>query len=174
MRGWFGTRRGMKGGSTAGMRETKSRSKLDFEFFLSGFLALLGGYILLASLRIGFGSWKEPEAGFFPFVAGSLVLITSAIGLWPRSRGAEARPIFESGRELMTFLSVAFLSVLWIIVMPVLGYVVMTCVVAFLYSKTMKLEGWWKPLLLSLGIGLFIYALFDLWLYIDLPRGILD
>ncbi len=164
----------MKGGSIVGMRETKSRAKLDFEFFLSGFLTLLGGYILIASLRIGFGSWKEPEAGFFPFVTGCIVLVTSAIGLWPRSRAAETQPIFGSGRELTTFLSVALLSVLWIIAMPVLGYVVMTCVVAFLYGKTMKLEGWWKPLILSLGIGLFIYALFDLWLYIDLPRGILD
>jgi len=157
-----------------GMRKTKSKTSLDFEFFLSGFLTLLGGYILLASIRIGFGSLKEPEAGFFPFVAGSIILITSAIGLWPRSRSAEAQPIFGSGRELMTFLSVPLLSVLWIVVMPVLGYAVMTFVVAFLYSKTMRLEGWWKPLLLSLGIGLFIYALFDLWLYIDLPRGILD
>jgi biotin transporter BioY len=150
------------------------KTKMDFEFCLSGFLTLLGCYILLASVRIGFGSLKEPEAGFFPFVAGSIILITSAIGLLPRSQAGEAPPMFRSGRELMTFLSVAFLSVLWIVVMPVLGYAVMTFVVAFLYSKTMRLEGWWKPFLLSFGIGLFIYALFDLWLYIDLPRGILD
>ncbi len=156
------------------MRRTKSGAKLDFEFLLNGFLTLLGGYILLASIRIGFGSLQEPEAGFFPFVAGSIILVTSAIGLWPRSRAAGAQPLFGSGRELMTFFSAPLLSVLWILVMPVLGYVVMTFAVAFLFSKTMKLEGWWKPLLLSLGIGLFIYALFDLWLYIDLPRGILD
>ena len=148
--------------------------KFNFEFFLSGFLALLGGYILLASIRIGFGSLKDPEAGFFPFIAGSIILITSVIGLLPRSWAGEAPPWFQSRRELMTFLSVALLSVLWIIAMPLLGYAVMTFVVAFLYSKTMGLEGWWRPLLLSLGIGLFIYALFDLWLYIDLPRGILD
>jgi hypothetical protein len=148
--------------------------KFDFEFFLSGFLTLLGGYILLASIRIGFGSLKEPEAGFFPFVAGSIILITSVIGMLPHSRASEATPLFQSRRELMTFLSVVLLSVLWIIAMPFLGYAVMTFVVAFLYSKTMGLEGWWRPLLLSLGIGLFIYALFDLWLYIDLPRGILD
>ncbi len=148
--------------------------KIDFEFFLSGFLTLLGCYILLASVRIGFGSLKEPEAGFFPFVAGSIILITSAIGLLPRSRGAEAQPVFGSGQELTTFLSVTLLSILWIIIMPLLGYAIMTFVVAFLYSKTMRLEGWWKPFLLSLGIGLFIYVLFDLWLYIDLPRGILD
>ncbi len=148
--------------------------KFNFEFFLNGFLTLLGGYILLASLRIGFGSLKEPEAGFFPFVAGSIILIAGAIGLLPRSRAGEDTPLFRSRRELMVFLSVALLSVLWIIALPLLGYAVMTFAVAFLYSKTMGLEGWWKPLLLSLGIGLFVYSLFDLWLYIDLPRGILD
>jgi predicted MFS family arabinose efflux permease len=148
--------------------------KFDFEFFLNGFLILLGGYILSASVRIGFGSLKEPEAGFFPFVAGSIILVTSVIGLLPRSREGEAPPLFQSHRELMTFLSVPLLSGLWIIALPVLGYAVMTFVAAFLYSKTMGLEGWWRPLLLSLGIGLFIYALFDLWLYIDLPRGLLD
>jgi hypothetical protein len=36
----------------------------------------------------------------------------------------------------------------------------------------MGLEGWGKPLLLSFRTGLFIYLLFDYWLYIDLPRGI--
>jgi biotin transporter BioY len=150
------------------------KARIDFELFLSGFLTLLGGYILLASISIGFGSLKEPEAGFFPFIAGTIILITSAIGLLPRSRGAEAHPMFGSGQELTTFLSVTLLSILWIIIMPLLGYAIMTFVVAFLYSKTMRLEGWWKPFLLSLGIGLFIYVLFDLWLYIDLPRGILD
>ncbi len=33
--------------------------------------------------------------------------------------------------------------------------------------------GWWMPLAVSGGTALFIYLLFDYWLYIDLPRGIL-
>jgi hypothetical protein len=38
----------------------------------------------------------------------------------------------------------------------------------------MKLEGWVKPLVLSAATAIFIYLLFDYWLYIDLPRGFLD
>jgi hypothetical protein len=57
--------------------------------------------------------------------------------------------------------------------MPVLGYVLVTLAVAFAFCKIMKLEGWLKPLALSIGTALFIYVLFDVWLYIDLPRGIL-
>jgi hypothetical protein len=62
---------------------------------------------------------------------------------------------------------------LWIITMPVLGYVIATFAVSYAFCKIMKLEGWLKPLALSIATGVFIYLLFDVWLYIDLPRGIL-
>jgi hypothetical protein len=53
-----------------------------------------------------------------------------------------------------------------------LGYVVVTAIATFAFGKTMKLEGSRKPLALAGGTALFIYLLFDKWLYIDLPRGI--
>jgi len=62
---------------------------------------------------------------------------------------------------------------LWIVAMPFLGYVVVTLLATIALCKIMMLEGWWKPLVVSVGTALFIYLLFDHWLYIDLPRGIL-
>ena len=62
---------------------------------------------------------------------------------------------------------------LWILLMPLFGYVVVTLLATYGFCKIMKLEGWWKPLSVSAGTALFIYLLFDYWLYIDLPRGIL-
>jgi hypothetical protein len=61
----------------------------------------------------------------------------------------------------------------WILLMPLLGYVAVTLLATFGFCKVMKLEGWLKPLFISLGTTLFIYLLFDYWLYIDLPKGIL-
>jgi hypothetical protein len=63
--------------------------------------------------------------------------------------------------------------VFWIIAMPYLGYVIVTFIATYCSCKVMKLEGWLRPLVLSVGTALFIYLLFDYWLYIDLPRGIL-
>ena len=57
--------------------------------------------------------------------------------------------------------------------MPYLGYVIVTFIAAFCLFKIMKLEGWIKPFILSTAIASFIYLLFDYWLYLDLPRGIL-
>jgi hypothetical protein len=62
---------------------------------------------------------------------------------------------------------------LWILLMPLLGYVAVTLFATFGFCKVMKLEGWLKPLSISFGTTLFIYLLFDYWLYIDLPKGIL-
>jgi len=59
----------------------------------------------------------------------------------------------------------------WILMMPLLGYVVVTLLATYAFCRIMKLEGWWKPISVSAGTALFIYLLFDYWLYIDLPRG---
>jgi hypothetical protein len=60
---------------------------------------------------------------------------------------------------------------LWILVMPLLGYVLVTLLATYAFCKIMRLEGWRKPLAVSGGTALFIFLLFDYWMYIDLPRG---
>jgi hypothetical protein len=57
--------------------------------------------------------------------------------------------------------------------MPLFGYVLMTFLSTFALSKILKLEGWRKPLILSLGTMGLCYFLFDYCLYLDLPRGFL-
>ena len=81
-------------------------------------------------------------------------------------------PLFDRD-GLKKFLLMSATFCLWIIVMPFLGYVIVTLFATYAFGKIMKLEGWWKPLAVSAGTALFIYLLFDYWLYIDLPRGFL-
>ena len=81
-------------------------------------------------------------------------------------------PLFGS-EGIKTFLLMTTTFCLWIIVMPFLGYVIVTLLATYAFCKIMNLEGWWKPLAVSAGTASFIYLMFDYWLYIDLPRGIL-
>jgi hypothetical protein len=60
---------------------------------------------------------------------------------------------------------------LWILTMPFIGYLLGTLLVTFGFCRVMRLEGWWKPISVSAGTTLFIFFLFDYWLYIDLPQG---
>jgi putative tricarboxylic transport membrane protein len=142
--------------------------ELAFDFIL----AVLGIIIVFTSLKYGFGTFRTPGPGLFPFFIGLSVLIFSLSLLIPEWR-TQIRSASLNREDLRTFLLMVFAFCMWILVMPVFGYVVVTVLVTFGICKIMKLEGWWKPLSVSLGTALFIYFLFDYCLYIDLPKGIL-
>jgi putative tricarboxylic transport membrane protein len=147
-------------------------AKLRLETIFDFILMVLGVIILVVSWGYGFGTFRRPGPGLYPFLIGALVLFFSMILLILEMKPKKSEPVFtEGGALIFIFMIITFC--LWIVVMPFLGYVVVTFLATFVFSKIMRLEGWWKPLAISVGTALFIYLLFDYWLYIDLPRGIL-
>ena len=135
-------------------------------------LMILGVIILIVSWGYGFGTFRRPGPGLYPFFIGALVLFFSLLLFILEMKPKKTESVFTKDRAL-TFILMIVTFCLWIVVMPLLGYVVVTFLATFAFGKIMKLEGWWKPLALSVGTAVFIYLLFDYWLYIDLPRGIL-
>ena len=135
-------------------------------------LMILGVIILIVSWGYGFGTFRRPGPGLYPFFIGALVLFFSLILFILEMKPKKTESVFTKEGAL-TFILMIVTFCLWIVVMPLLGYVVVTFLATFAFGKIMKLEGWWKPLALSVGTAVFIYLLFDYWLYIDLPRGIL-
>ena len=139
-----------------------------FDFILT----ILGVIILITSLAYGLGTFRRPGPGLYPFFIGLCILIFSGALLILEFRPQTRPPLFNRGDvKTLLFMIVAFC--LWILIMPLLGYVIMTLLVTYGFCKIMKLEGLWKPLSVAAGTALFLYLLFDYWLYIDLPRGIL-
>ena len=147
-------------------------AKLRLETLFDFILIILGVIILIVSWGYGFGTFRRPGPGLYPFFIGALVLFFSMILFILEVKHMKSDPVFTRGGPL-TFILMIITFCLWIVVMPFLGYVLVTFLATFAFSKIMKLEGWWKPLAISVGTAVFIYVLFDYWLYIDLPRGIL-
>ncbi len=146
-------------------------SRVDGESIFSLILAALGLFIIIVSLTIGFGTLKNPGSGLFPFLVGTLILVQSiAVFLQKRPRPEEGS---FTRREVKYLLMMGGTFCLWIVLMPYLGYVIVTFVIVFAFSKILNLEGWIKPLILSLGTTGLCYVLFDLLMYLDLPRGLL-
>jgi hypothetical protein len=137
------------------------------------FLLLVGGAAVSAiSWSYGLGSLRQPGPGLYPFFVGAAIAVFSGFLLILDSGSITGTPavVTEEGRKL-ALMTLTFCF--WIAAMPLLGYVVVTLLATFAFCKIMKLEGWWKPSAVSAGTALFIYLLFDYWLYVDLPRGIL-
>ena len=135
-------------------------------------LALMSCAIIALSIHYGFGTFRRPGPGLFPFFVGLLMLVVSLILLFQTAKSKSREPLLNRD-GIRTFLFMIGTLVLWIITMPYLGYPVVTLMATFSIGKIMKLEGWIKPASLAVGTALFIYILFDYFLYIDLPRGIL-
>jgi putative tricarboxylic transport membrane protein len=126
--------------------------------------------IMISSLSYGLGTPRKPGSGLYSFVVG-LFIFPLSLSLFISSLRSRKKDPILNREQMKTFLSLIGAFVFWIMVMPYLGYPIVTLVTAFCLSKIMKLEGWLKPTILSAGMALFIYFLFDYWLYIDLPRG---
>ena len=149
-------------------KAAKFRLATCFDFLM----LILGIVIAVVSWGYGFGSFARPGPGLYPFFIGAAIALFAFFILLAELRSDTAKPVLDKeGAVTLILMTVTFC--LWIVVMPLLGYVLVTLAAAYAFCKIMKLEGWWKPLAVSGGTALFIYLLFDYWLYIDLPRGIL-
>jgi len=141
------------------------------ESILNLILVIVGIIIVIESLNIGFGTLKAPGSGLFTFLAGLLIVFPNFVLMF-KPKTTKSEIVFDR-YTFKNFLYMAITLVLWIILMPLLGYIVITFIATFVLSKIMKLERWLKPLLLSIGTTALCYVLFDYILYLDLPRGFL-
>jgi hypothetical protein len=149
-------------------RGVKNTSELIFNIVL----LIVGGIIIGMSLKLGFGTLKKPGTGLVPLWTGLIILVSAMVLIIPRGR-AKASGTFFSKQEIITYSLMTLVFIGWIVTMPFLGYILGTFLCTYCFSKIMKLPGWLKPFCLSSGTTLFCYLLFDVWLYMDLPRGIL-
>ena len=140
--------------------------------FMNIVLTIVGLVITVLSWKLGFGTLKKPGAGLFPFLCGLIIFFQSLVLIFSKGKTVNGDTP-SSNYERNHLLSMATIFILWIILMPWLGYILVTFLAAFSFSKAIGLEGWRKPILLALGITGFCYLLFDVYLYVDLPRGFL-
>jgi putative tricarboxylic transport membrane protein len=145
--------------------------KIRGESVLNLILLIFGLAIMALALQMGFGSLKRPGSGLFPFFCGLIIFLANAILLRRKSQWS---PSLFSSQEMKRFIWMTAPIILWVLLMPFLGYVFMTFLSTLFLSKILRLEGWRKPLILSLGTTGLSYVLFGYYLYLDLPRGILS
>jgi hypothetical protein len=149
------------------------RFKLEGEGLFNFVQMILGLVIMILSLQLGIGTLKKPGSGLFPFFCGFLILSLGIVIMTHKEKTGNNVKVLSDryAKKNLTLMIITF--ILWILLMPFLGYLLVTFIGTYSFSKIMKLEGWPKPLILSAGTTVFCYLLFDYYLYLDLPRGFL-
>ena len=144
--------------------------------FWSGLaLAALGAYIVSEAWRWGYMTEEGPGPGFFPLWYGSLMVVLSLAlvtgAVLKKAAGAPPAPIRwnDLGRALLCW--VAFVAS--IALMPFLGFAISFALLTWFIVAVMARQPQRVALPLAIGGALFFYALFELALDLQLPRGLI-
>lgn len=136
-------------------------------------LMAIGGIVIWDSIRLGIHWGLEgPQAGYFPFRIGALIMLSSAatlaITLYRRRREPG---VFVRRHELMLVLQVLVPSAVFVFLIGYVGiYIAMALFIGFFM--------WWQgrfsilrilPVAILVPVALFL--MFEIWFLVPLPKG---
>lgn len=136
------------------------------------FLILIGIAVINGAMGLRIGTPTEPQPGFFPFVSATVLIILSLILLIQAFRGSSTgiQAFGDLWRPVLLTVGLLFYS----IVLDPLGYVIATIILSAVILRVLDTRTWWKVAAVSLVLSIGSYILFDRFLGVTLPRGILE
>lgn len=140
------------------------------------FLALAVAY---ASWQMPFGQMANPGPGFTPFWSAVLLGVFSCLALLRALRQRQAPSTVPSPPESVLLekrsRSIGVILVLcgYALIIAHLGYILTTSLLLITLLRILEYRNWWKTGLIALLTTLASFVLFDYWLQVPLPRGVL-
>ena len=147
-------------------------------FFISNLVWIgFAAIVCFGGLKLGFGSFHQPQAGFMPFlsglVLGLLALVDLISGVLNHWKGEKAdREIWANihwGKLLLTLVILFIYTVFF----NTLGFIIATVFLLLFLYRVMEPRPWWVVVVASIiTTGLF-YVGFKIGLESQLPGGFL-
>ncbi len=128
------------------------------------------------SLQVEVGTIRSPGPGFLPFWAGVIVAILSLLLLaksFVRSDVQDSPVPLLHGTGWTRILLFLVILCLWAILLQRIGYLVSTFGLMLSLLSLSERMRWWRRILGSILISSATYILFNIWLGVQLPAGIL-
>jgi putative tricarboxylic transport membrane protein len=150
-------------------------------------LILFGVGFLLYDIKYPLDQWANPGPGVFPLIVGAVLVILATWQLVQDFRKSKRQGIKkdddEATKSITEFLQrnegekkVLFMIAVFIIYLMMVkwvGFFTSNFLFVIFSSRLIEAKDWKGPVALSVGINLFCYFLFEVWLKLSFPRGIL-
>ncbi len=137
---------------------------------------LIGVVMMMDSQRIGMGWAPEgPQAGYFPFRTGAIISISSVVvflrALFGKHRNHE---LFVSWDRFKQVLYVLIPAVFYVLVTQFIGIYVASALFIGGFMRAMARFSWLKVILVSVGISVMLFYMFEIQFMVPLPKGPLE
>jgi putative tricarboxylic transport membrane protein len=143
--------------------------------FFQGLLWLfIGLVVVFLSSQYTIGTLSDPGPGALPFGLGLVFVLLSMILLFQsfRIKNRENEKHLPFGpRRLKVFLIILFLGLI-IVLLESLGYLLSIFLMISFSMLIMEPKRWLSALLLGVIASYSSYMLFDVWLKVQLPKGL--
>lgn len=150
-------------------------------------LILFSLVFLIYTTRYPLENWESPGPAVFPLILGAILLVLAACQLihafWTLKKTGNSQEKGPKIKSLKKFLhdtpgeaKVLYLTamlILYILMMQWIGFFVSTFCLVVLSSRLTEAKDWGRPVILAAGLCLFCYLLFEFWLKVSFPRGLL-
>jgi len=134
-------------------------------------------YICIASSRLHFGSFDHPGPGFLPLLVGIFLGIFSIIAFlqaYLSKVTEETIPCWYPKERWKKLIGVLAAMFIYAFCLEILGFLLSTfLLLVFLFRAGMESQRWLVAIGGSAIASFSSYAVFELWLKTQLPRGLL-
>jgi putative tricarboxylic transport membrane protein len=137
---------------------------------------LIGVVMMFDSYRIGWGWAVEgPQAGYFPFRIGAITCIASIV-IFLRSffEKKHKQEIFVTWEKFKLVLMVLVPTVVYVLVTQVIGIYVASTLFIGGFMRVMEKSSWLKTVLVSVGVSVVLFWMFEIQFLVPLPKGPLE
>jgi hypothetical protein len=139
------------------------------------FWVILSLVIAIHSHRLGVGSVSNPGPGFIFFYAALFIGLMAMLllaGSWTRKAEGSGGGHFENIHWMKVVLPFAYI-LLYALALEKAGFIICTFFLIFLLLRTIEAKRWFVATFVGIAAALGTYAMFELWLHVRLPKGVL-
>ncbi len=137
---------------------------------------LLAVLVITDSLRVGIG-WADdgPRSGYFPFGIGSILLASSGfIFIRQLVRWHSARIVFAGHGQLKRVIAVLVPLTMYVAFIAIIGIYVASALLIGYFMWRHGSFNWAATALVSIGVPVMFFFVFERWFVVLLPKGPLE
>ena len=133
----------------------------------------IGVVMMVDNHRIG-SNWAAdgPESGYFPFHIGLILCIASVAVLLKSLFGKQRnRTVFVSWARFRLVLMVLVPTALYVLAVQFVGIYLASVFFIAAFMRVLGKIGWLKTVLISVGVNLLLFWMFEVQFMVPLPKG---